>query len=212
MSALDFYIIQEYLNRLVPPRSGEMEAMEAFAEEHGFPIIGPVTGYLCYQLARMIAARSVFELGSGYGYSTAWFARAVKENGGGTVHHVVWDEGLSQQAREHLTRLDLVDAVQFHVGEAVEALSNMPGQFDLIFNDIEKEAYPDSLPVIKSRLRPGGILIIDNMLWGGCIFDSQDNSASTNGILRATDILASDPDWIISLLPVRDGVIVAYKK
>jgi hypothetical protein len=70
---------QEYITSLVPPREEELQEMEAYAEEHGFPIIGPACGYYCYQLARMIKARSVFELGSGYGYSTAWFAKAVKE-------------------------------------------------------------------------------------------------------------------------------------
>ena len=73
--------LREYLASLVPPRPVEMQAMEAYAKEKGFPIIGPVCGYLCYQVARMIDARQIFELGSGYGYSTAWFAQAVKENG-----------------------------------------------------------------------------------------------------------------------------------
>src|SRR5690348_16029352 len=91
--------IQSYLTSLVPPRPAEMQAMEAYAEETDFPIIGPAAGYVCYQVARMIGAKAVFELGSGYGYSTAWFARAVQENGGGVVHHVVWDEKLSSLAR-----------------------------------------------------------------------------------------------------------------
>src|SRR5215213_5684210 len=96
--------LHEYLDSLVPPRPPEMQAMEAYAKQTDFPIIGPASGYFCYQIARMIGARRVFELGSGYGYSTAWFAQAVKENGG-VVHHVVWDEGLSQKARGHLQAL-----------------------------------------------------------------------------------------------------------
>src|SRR5438270_6322328 len=105
--------INEYLDGLVPGRPAEMQAMEAYAREHKFPIIGPASGYLCYQIARMVGARRIFELGSGYGYSTAWFARAVQENlalsgveaGGGEVHHVVWSEELSQKARGHLSKL-----------------------------------------------------------------------------------------------------------
>src|SRR6476660_2420151 len=89
----------DYLDGLVPPRPPEMQAMEAYAQEVGFPIIGPASGYICYQIARMIGARRIFELGSGYGYSTAWFAKAVQENGGREVHQVVWDEQLSQMAR-----------------------------------------------------------------------------------------------------------------
>src|SRR5215208_1266653 len=97
--------LHEYLDGLVPERLPELQAMEAYAKEADFPIVGPASGYLCYQIARMIGARRVFELGSGYGYSTAWFARAVQENGGGTVHHVVWDDKLSQMARQHLGAL-----------------------------------------------------------------------------------------------------------
>src|SRR5437867_5720234 len=121
--------VQEYLDSLVPPRPAEMQAMEAYAREVRFPIIGPSSGYLCYQVARMIGARRVFELGSGYGYSTAWFARAVQENGGGVVHHVVWDEDLSQRARKHLGALGCADIVQYRVSEAVQALRETDGPF-----------------------------------------------------------------------------------
>src|SRR5512141_2407389 len=114
--------LETYLDSLVPARSAEMQAMEKYAHETGFPIVGPASGQLCYLIARMIGARRVFELGSGYGYSTAWFARAVRENGGGEVHHVVWDEDLSKRARTHLDRLGYGDIVRYHVAEAVETL------------------------------------------------------------------------------------------
>src|SRR4051812_43158849 len=90
--------VSEYLEKLVPKRHSELARMERQARRTGFPIIGPAVGQLCYLLARAIGARRIFELGSGFGYSTAWFARAVKENGGGEVHHVVWDDGLSREA------------------------------------------------------------------------------------------------------------------
>lgn len=201
-----------YLESLAPPRPPELQAMEAAAEAQGFPIIGPVCGQLCYQMARLMNARQVFELGSGFGYSTAWFAQAVKENGGGAVHHVVWDEALSRQARAHLERLGLVDVVQFHIGEAVASLRAAQGPFDIIFNDIDKEAYPDSLPVVTEKLRPGGLLIIDNMLWGGRIFDPADQAASTQGVREFTRRISADPGWIVSLTPVRDGMILAVRR
>ena len=212
MPEIDYDRVQDYLASLVPPREPEMQEMEKYAQEHDFPIIGPVCGYYCYQLARMIKARSIFELGSGYGYSTAWFAKAVKENGGGVVHHTVWDEELSKRAAGHLSRLGRADVVQFHIAEAVATLRQTEGPFDIIFNDIDKEAYPDSLPVIKERLRPGGILIIDNMLWSGRIFDNADHSKSTEAIRRFTHDITTDPDWMVSLIPARDGMIVGYKK
>jgi caffeoyl-CoA O-methyltransferase len=204
--------LMDYIDGLVPPRPPEMQDMEAYAQNTNFPIIGPASGYLCYQVARMIGARRIFEMGSGYGYSTAWFARAVIENGGGEVFHVVWDKELSRQARQHLAVLGYDGIVRYHVGEAVQTLRDTAGPFDLIFNDIDKEGYAVSLPVIAGKLRPGGVLIVDNMLWHGRVFDAGDKTPETESIHKLTEMLAKSPDWIISLIPVRDGVVVAYKR
>lgn len=207
----DFYQINDYLNGLVPERPPEMQAMEAYAEQTGFPIIGPVCGYLCYQIARMVNARAVFEMGSGYGYSTAWFARAVRENGAGKVHHVVWDEGLSQRARQHLEKLGYSSLIEYHVSEAIETLEHTPGPFDLIFNDINKDCYPESLPMIRTKLRPGGVLIVDNLLWGGQVFDQATEDPDTAGVRELTRLLTTDPNWISTLVPIRDGMLIAYR-
>lgn len=203
--------LKAYLDELVPPRPAEMQAMEAYAREVRFPIIGPAAGQFCYLLARMIGARRIFEMGSGYGYSTAWFARAVKENGGGTVFHVVWDEDLSARARRHLQALRLDDVIEYRVGEAVAELGETEGPFDLIFNDIDKHGYPASLPVIAGKLRPGGILIVDNMIWQGRIFDRSDRSETTEGVRQFTRMITTDPTWISSIVPIRDGLLVAYR-
>ena len=208
---ITYSVVQDYLKTLVPPRSSEMEAMEMHAKEAGFPIIGPAAGYLCYQIARITGAKHVFELGSGYGYSTAWFAKAVTENGGGTVHHVVWDPQLSRRAQRHLGKLGYGDIVEYHVAEAVETLNGMPGPFDLIFNDIDKDAYPDSLPVIEEKLKSGGVLIVDNMLWLGRIFDEKDQEPSTEGVREFTRRITSHDGWIASIVQIRDGLLVAYK-
>ena len=210
--SIDQAKLREYLDGLVPERPSELQKMEAYAAEHGFPIIGPASGHFCYQLARMINAKRVFELGSGYGYSTAWFAQAVQENGGDIVHHVVWDEGLSQMARGHLAALGYGNLIQYHVSEAVEALRQTEGPFDLIFNDIDKAGYPASLPVIEEKLRPGGILIVDNMIWSGNVWNEADQSEDTIGVRTLTQQISTSPHWISSLLPIRDGLIVAYKK
>lgn len=212
MSTIISNEVRDYLETLVPSRHPGLQAMEAYAREQDFPIIGPVVGHLCYQLARMIGARRIFELGSGFGYSTAFFARAVTENGGGVVHHVVWDEALSAKARTELGRLGFDGVIQYHVGEAIEALQAQDGPFDLVFNDIDKHAYPASLPVIAARLRPGGVLIVDNMLWSGRIFDNRDSSADTTGVRELTRLLTTSPEWITSVIPIRDGVVVALKR
>jgi len=204
--------VQDYLSKLTPERPAELQRMEAYAREHHFPAIGPAVGQLCYLLARLVSARTVFEMGSGYGYSTAWFARAVQENGGGVVHHTVWDETLSQMARQHMHALGYDNLVHYHVAEAVQTLRQTPGPFDLIFNDIDKAAYPDSLPLIAEKLRPGGILIIDNMLWQGRIFDTNNTSPDVAGIREFTRLITTDPTWVVSLVPIDDGLIVAQKR
>jgi caffeoyl-CoA O-methyltransferase len=97
------------------------------------------------------------------------------------------------------------------VAEAIETLSHTPGPFDLIFNDIDKECYPESLPMISSKLRPGGVLIVDNLLWGGRVFDEYENDPGTAGVREFTRLLTSDPDWISSIIPIRDGMLVAFR-
>lgn len=203
--------VAEHLTRLVPPRPPELAAMEAEAARTGFPIIGPAAGQFCYLLARALGARRIFELGSGFGYSTAWFARAVAENGGGEVHHVVWDRALSERARGHLSALGLVEHVRFQVGEAVATLRGTAGPFDIIFNDIDKEGYPASLEAITERLRPGGLLIVDNALWHGRPFDASDHTPATEGVRELTRLLSTDPGWIVSLAPIRDGLLIALR-
>ncbi len=208
--------VAQYLDKLVPPRQPEMQEMEEHARKIDFPIIGTASGQLCYQISRIAGARRIFEMGSGYGYSTAWFARAVQENGGGEVYHVVWDDELSRQARHHLSALGFGSngskvKINFRVSEAIQTLKETEGPFDLIFNDIDKHAYPESLPVIREKLRPGGVLIVDNLLWHGRIFDASDRSKDTAAIHKFTQMMTTDPAWITTIVPIRDGVLVAYK-
>ena len=202
--------LSDYLDSLVPTRHPELQVMEAYAAKHDFPIVGPACAHVCYQIARMTGARRVFELGSGYGYSTAFFAKAVKENGGGEVHHVVWDEDLSRKARGHLAALGVDDVVRYHVAEAVATLRETAGPFDLIFNDITKKDYPGSLPVVDAKLRRGGVLIVDNMLWSRRVLDNADQTADTLGVRDLTRLL-QQPPWVTSILPIRDGLLVALK-
>lgn len=203
--------VAAHLDRLVPERPERMKAMERQAAQTDFPIIGPAAGHFCHLVARMIGARRIFELGSGFGYSTAWFARAVRENGGGVVHHVVWDEELSRQAREHLDALGYGDIVRYRVGEAVGVLRETEGPFDLIFNDIDKEGYPAALDVVEQKLRPGGVLITDNLLWHGRIFDEDDVTPATTGVRALTRRIMSDHRWLASIVPIRDGLLLATK-
>jgi predicted O-methyltransferase YrrM len=203
--------VSSYLNGMVPPRHKLLEEMESYAEENNFPIIGPACGQVCYQVARMTKAKRIYELGSGFGYSTAWFAQAVKENGGGDVHHVVWDDDLSKQAKDTLDAMGYDNIVHYTVGEAVASLNETEGQFDLIFCDIDKQGYPEAIQASEEKLASGGTFIIDNMLWSGKIFDESDKSADTEGIRIATGLLANSDKWVSSLLPIRDGLLISTK-
>ena len=203
--------LSKFLENLIPPRAPELQKMEAYAEERDFPIIGPICGHLCYQIAKTLGAKRIFEMGSGYGYSTAWFARAVQENGGGEVCHVVWDEELSNKARVHLKALGFDTVVKYVIGEAIQTLHAASGQFDMIFMDIDKQDYVKALPVINDKLRAGGMLIIDNILWSGRIFDDKDQSPATRAIRETTGMLTNNDRWLTSVVPIRDGLLVATK-
>ena len=203
--------ISEYHAQLSRHSDPVLLRMEEEARNERFPIIGPAAGKFCYLMARAIGARRIFELGSGYGYSTLWFARAVRENGGGEVHHTVWDEELNRRARANVAEAGYADTVKFHLGEAVQTLRETAGPFDILFNDIDKDGYPASLPVMKEKLRVGGLILIDNMIWHGAIFDPSDKSPNTEGVREFTRRLQEDTDFVFQLVPVRDGVITALR-
>lgn len=203
--------LKGYLDSLVPARPLELQRMETYARETEFPIVGPASANFIYLLAKLNGARNVFELGSGFGYSTAWLCRAVEENGGGVVHHVVWDADLSERAKKHLMLLGYAGTAKYHVGEAVGILKQQTESFDFIFNDIDKKGYPASIPVIYDRLTQGGILVIDNVLWSGRIFDAADVSEETAAIRETTRMIVQDPRWHATVLPIRDGLLVARK-
>lgn len=214
---MDYWKIQNYLEGLLPARGPELAAMEAYAKEHEFPIIGALSGQLCYLVARLIGATRVFELGSGFGYSTAWFARAVRDNlrdnpaaaQDAVVHHSVWDNELSAQAIAHMAAMGYSDLVRFHNGEAVAALTETPGPFDIIFMDIDKHGYPGAMGEIRRKLRPGGVLLVDNMLWDGRTYTLENAEPETVAIRELSAIVHGDAAWTPMIVPVRDGVLVA---
>jgi caffeoyl-CoA O-methyltransferase len=186
-----------------------LEEMRKRADRDSFPIIGPLIGPWLYMLTRLSGAKRVFEMGSGYGYSTWYFAKALSDNGGGTVTHTVWDEGLSREARTWMEKAGLLPYCDFQVSEAVLALSAETQKFDVIFLDIEKEDYCTALEVIETKLRPGGLLLADNVLWGGMVHYADDRSKAGQAIREFNDRLASSPRWSYLINPLRDGLGIA---
>lgn len=187
--------------------------MEAEGKERGFPIIGRMVGAAVEILARTIGARRVFELGSGYGYSAYWFARAVGPDG--TVDLTDGDPENERKAADYLGRAGVWDRCAFHVGDAVTALNATEGEFDIVYSDIDKHGYPEAWRAARSRIRTGGLFICDNTLWSGRVtegFEEEDSRpAWTEAIKEMNAEVAADEGFLATILPIRDGVLVALR-
>jgi len=184
--------------------------MEALGAEKRFPIIGPQVGALCYQLAVACGARHVFEMGSGFGYSAWWFARAVGPSG--RVHCTDGSAANRDQAQAFLEEAGLWSRVRYEVGDATTTLARQRGPFDVVFIDVDKEGYPAAFEVAVNRLRPGGLLITDNTLWSGRVIDGLgDGSAATAGVVEYMRRARAHPSLATTLIPLRDGVAVSVR-
>ncbi len=200
--------IDDYLHRIAPPRDAVAREMERLAEARRFPIVGPLVGRLLYLMARAIDARAVFECGSGYGYSAYWFARALSDGG-----KVVLTEGKAENcaaARDFLGRAGLLEKAEIRQGNALRIIEEYPGPFDIIFCDIDKRDYPRVVPLMKPRLRKGGLFICDNMLWSGRVA-GPDQDDDTRGVRELTRLLYADPELHTTLMPLRDGVSLSLR-
>jgi predicted O-methyltransferase YrrM len=199
--------IDRYLHELANPDDPVLREMEVFAAERSFPIVGPQVGQLLHFLARTISAKRVIELGSGFGYSAYWFARAVGP--GGQVVLTETAEENANQGLEFLQRGGLADRVRIEVGDALEIIDRIGGEFDIVFNDVDKEQYPLVLEKAAAALRPGGLFVSDNMLWFGTVLDPQPDQDSTRGVKELTRRLYESDEFETVLIPLRDGVTVA---
>jgi caffeoyl-CoA O-methyltransferase len=202
--------LERYFLDLLPARDAVLAEMEAHAAEKDVPIVGPAVGTLLEILTRSIAADRVFELGSAIGYSTAFFARAVGR--GGQVFYTDGSAEKAEQARGYLKRMDLDDRVTLRVGDAIESLEATTGYFDVIFVDIDKEGYPRALQAAAPRVRRGGYLIADNVLWSGKVADPAVRDAATEGIRQFNRTLFSLQEFRSVIVPLRDGVAIARRE
>jgi predicted O-methyltransferase YrrM len=185
-------------------------AMEELARQKNFPIINRHVGVTVEILARAIGARKVFELGSGYGYSAFWFARAVGENG--EVHCTDGDPQNAKKAQEFLSRANLWGRIRFHVGDALKSFSQIAGEWDVVFDDINKELYPKAWNAARNRIRIGGLYICEDVITSGkkrVTDDTRDERIEA--IREHNKIIANDRCYISSILPIGDGVIVALR-
>jgi caffeoyl-CoA O-methyltransferase len=202
--------VDNYLYSLLPPRDEVLAEMEAEATKRSIPIVGPAVGSFFRQLALMINAKTIFELGSAIGYSTIWWARAVGE--GGLVHYIDSNSKNAEQAKRYFQRAGVEDRIKVHVGDAIELLSEQREEFDIVFNDIDKDDYPRVLRLVSPRLKCGGLFVTDNVLWSGKVTESSPKESSTKAIQEFNRQLYKSPDFDTTILPIRDGVAVARKK
>ncbi len=202
--------IEAYLSQLQRTRDGVLADMETRAAGSKFPIIGPLVGRLCQQTAQAVGARDVFEMGSGFGYSTWWFAHAVGE--GGRVVHTDGDARLSAEAKGWLDKAGVGGRVHYEVGDACEIIKKYPGPFDVVFIDVDKHAYPQALELARSRVRIGGYIICDNVLWSGkVLLPPSRQDADTRGVVRYNKDAFGASDLLTTIVPIRDGVALSLK-
>ena len=160
-------------------------------------------------MAVMIGARRVFEMGSAIGYSTIWLARAVGPEG--KVYYSDGSESNAARARTFLERAGVAGRVEVRVGDALDLLRASEGTFDIIFNDVDKQDYPQVFDMAWSRIRQGGLLITDNALWGGRVAEPSDDECTRAIQEYNKKAYASDDIWT-TIIPLRDGVAISVKQ
>ncbi len=201
--------VEQYMHQLLPPRLDVVEEMENLAERDRIPIIGPLVGRLLFQLAGLVGARRVFEMGSAIGYSTIWLAQAV-----GTEGRVYYTDGSAENAAKadaYLRRAGVRDRVEILQGNALELIDQVPGDFDIVFNDVDKHYYPEVYKKATGRVRAGGLFIADNVLWYGRVADTAVTDENTEGIRTFNRRMFSDTRFHTTIVPLRDGVMIASR-
>ena len=202
--------VDDYLYSMLPKRDDVLVEMEEYATKHNVPIVGPAVARVLQQLALMISARTVFELGSAIGYSTIWWAQAVGENG--RVIYTDGDAKNAERARGYFALAGISNRITLHTGDALEVLSEQKVEFDIIFNDVDKEDYPRVLRLVAPRLRKGGLFITDNVLWSGRVAEKNPTDSRTKAIVEFNRRLQDSKEFYTTILPIRDGLAVALKK
>jgi len=209
MNGITLESVESYMRDLLPPRDPVVAEMEEFAKLHRVPIVGPMVGRFLHQLARFVDASRIFEMGSAIGYSTIWFARALKP--GGKVYYTDGSQDNAARAREYLQRAGVSDRVELLVGNALDLIDKVEGEFDVVFNDVDKKDYPGVYRKAANRVRTGGLFLSDNVLWSGRVADASVTDEYTEGVRSFNNLLYADKRYYTTILPLRDGVSVGLR-
>lgn len=200
--------VERYLYDLLPARDSVLGEMERFARQRDIPIIGPAVGRLLALIVEISGAKRIFEMGSAIGYSTIWLARAAGPSA--EVYYTDGDPENARRARAYFWRAGVATRIHILVGDAVRLIDQVPGKFDLIFNDVNKHQYPAAFRKAVPRLRRGGLLLADNALWFGRV-TRKANDPATRGIQQFNRLIYSSRQLFPVIIPLRDGVAVCRK-
>lgn len=208
MNGIVLQTVEAYMDSLLPQRDEVLSDIERFAAKHGIPIVGPAVGRVLFLLARLVGAKYVFEMGSAVGYSTIWLARGVGEKG--VVYYTDTNERNAKLAMSYFQQAGVNDQVRLLIGDALQLIDTVEGDFDIIFNDVDKDQYPLVFAKVYPRLRRGGLLVSDNVLWYGRVA-KQNRDALTEGVREFNRLIYSAEDLFTTILPIRDGISVSLK-
>lgn len=203
--------VDDYIAKLQPERDALMRRMEAYAEEHDVPIIGPVSGRFLYTIAKLHGSSRILEAGTAIGYTSLWFARAT-EAWDGRITTLDSNPDMAEIARDNLKEAGVSDRVEIVVGDALNALETLDGPFDLCFIDHEKEQYQEFLEVALPKIASGGVILADNVLRHGEVASSDGRGDAMVQAMREFNRFMTDhPELESMIVPLRDGIALAIK-
>ncbi len=199
----------EYLEQLSQQTDRLLTEMEAYAAEHRVPIADREVATFIEITARASGAKKALEIGMAIGYSVVHLARGMGE--GSTVVTIEPSDEMIQAATGYLERAGLAERVRVERGKALDVMPRLDETFDLLFIDAVKEEYRQYLDLGLPRLRSGGVVIVDNLLWGGRVAGG-DTEASTVALREFNPYFVNHPELRAVILPVGDGLGYAVKK
>jgi caffeoyl-CoA O-methyltransferase len=197
----------EYLDRLLPQSDELLREMEAYAAEHSVPIADREVALFLEITTRSINAKRILEIGMAIGYSVIHVARGLAE--GGVLVTIEPNDEMISASEGYLQRAGLRDRVRIERGKALQVLPTLNETFDLVFIDALKEEYSDYLKLALPKLRKGGVVIVDNLLWGGQVagqIRSPDQESSTNALREFNKYFVNHPKLKAEVLSVGDGL------
>lgn len=172
---------------------------------------GSVQGELLRLLVSISGAERILEIGSFTGYSAVCMALGMTS--GGHIDALEINDELEPLMREGWERAGVSDRITLHIGDAKETLTALDGPYDFVFIDANKREYPDYFNAVIDKVRPGGLILADDVLWDGKVYaDPLPHDAQTEGLLQFNDLVADDPRVEVVILPLRDGISIIRKK